>query len=98
MQPFRSAFYLWVPNTQAYPTSPPPSSSPIQRKLRAAVNLLGHVARRPRVPLVARALHRLGDAHLPHRLGLHDKRREEAARRVPGDVAVEAPDARVGVE
>jgi hypothetical protein len=48
---------------------------------------------RPVLPRAAVVLDVARDAHAPHALGFDNQRRQKAARRVPGHVAVEGPDA-----
>jgi len=57
------------------------------------VNMVNDGLARPRVPVVARLPDGIGDAEGLDRVRLDDKGREEAARGVPGDVAVVTPDA-----
>jgi hypothetical protein len=58
-----------------------------------AINLINNIMPRPEIPRLAVLLDVVGDAHAVDIVRVDDQRREEAARRVPRDVAVPCPDA-----
>lgn len=66
--------------------------------LGAAVNLIDDILRGICLPLPTSLLDSIWNMHALHLLRIGYKRREETARGVPGDVAVEGPDAGLGVE
>lgn len=68
------------------PTSPHPVLCP-------TINLINNVILGPHIPRPTVLLHVMRNMHALDRFGSDDQRREEAAGRVPGDVAVEGPDA-----
>jgi len=59
------------------------------------INLLRNILARPRTPIATRLRHRGRQLDLPDFFGVGDSVDVQAAGHVPGDVAVEGPDAGV---